>query len=310
MFEVEGVGPVVSGKALQGTIQLGQRVMLGPTSAGGFTEVAVRCIQRAHVPVKQVLAGQTATLALQLAEGAQQGQQQAANGAHAQQGAAGAAAVELLPGQGAAGSSGRVQEAGEVPGRRPLQEQEEQQGQQQQQQQRGSRAKQRQRQQEVDSFGFVGADDAPADALLDLDLDLDLGLVLDADVATAAPADPLDQDLDLDAALADLLAEPQGCGSAGVAAPAGSASSTAPAGGSASTSTGAPCAAEVLPVAQQAGPCSPQRSPAAAADYERSPESPKVWHLAQLRRSRSMHPAPPIDIQPAVRSSGGEHQPL
>ncbi|WIA18385.1 hypothetical protein OEZ85_009847 [Tetradesmus obliquus] len=50
---LEGVGWVVSGIAVSGTIEVGQSLLWGPTSDGGFSPVLVSCIQRSHVPVKQ-----------------------------------------------------------------------------------------------------------------------------------------------------------------------------------------------------------------------------------------------------------------
>lgn len=46
---------------------MGDQLLWGPTSTGGFVSVAVAGIQRSHVPVKCVLPGQTATLALSMA---------------------------------------------------------------------------------------------------------------------------------------------------------------------------------------------------------------------------------------------------
>lgn len=48
-----------------GSIEVGQSLLWGPTADGGFSPVSVSCIQRSHVPVRQVQPGQTATLALQ-----------------------------------------------------------------------------------------------------------------------------------------------------------------------------------------------------------------------------------------------------
>lgn len=48
-----------------GSIEVGQSLLWGPTPEGGFSPVRVTCIQRSHVPVRQVAPGQTATLALQ-----------------------------------------------------------------------------------------------------------------------------------------------------------------------------------------------------------------------------------------------------
>eukprot|EP00198_Chlamydomonas_reinhardtii_P007126 XP_001696462.1 GTP binding protein [Chlamydomonas reinhardtii] len=54
-FEVEGVGSVVSGTLVSGTLRLGQALVLGPTAAGGFTRVTVRQLQRSHVQVNSGL---------------------------------------------------------------------------------------------------------------------------------------------------------------------------------------------------------------------------------------------------------------
>ncbi|KAG2502058.1 hypothetical protein HYH03_000552 [Edaphochlamys debaryana] len=67
-FEVEGVGSVLSGTVLSGTVTLGQELVLGPNPAGGFTRVVVRQLQRSHVAVQKVRAGQTATIAISPAE--------------------------------------------------------------------------------------------------------------------------------------------------------------------------------------------------------------------------------------------------
>ncbi len=66
-FEVEGVGSVVSGTLLSGMVRLGQQLLLGPDAEGAFTPVSVRQMQRSHVPVQLVRAGQTCTIAISLA---------------------------------------------------------------------------------------------------------------------------------------------------------------------------------------------------------------------------------------------------
>ncbi|GFR43379.1 hypothetical protein Agub_g4451 [Astrephomene gubernaculifera] len=64
-FEVEGVGSVVSGTLVSGMVRLGQQLVLGPTGAAGdFVRVVVRQLQRSHVQVQQVRAGQTCTIAI------------------------------------------------------------------------------------------------------------------------------------------------------------------------------------------------------------------------------------------------------
>lgn len=65
-FEVEGVGSVVSGTLLSGMVRLGQQLLLGPDAEGAFTPVTVRQLQRSHVPVQLVRAGQTCTIAISL----------------------------------------------------------------------------------------------------------------------------------------------------------------------------------------------------------------------------------------------------
>eukprot|EP00798_Chlamydomonas_sp_ICE-L_P006225 gene6225-2842_t len=64
-FQLESVGSVVSGIVVQGVIHQGMQLVVGPTSAGTFMPVEVTCIRRSHVSVRRVVAGQTATLALQ-----------------------------------------------------------------------------------------------------------------------------------------------------------------------------------------------------------------------------------------------------
>ena len=48
-FEVRGVGSVVSGTAVNGSISVGHRLLLGPNSDGDFTSVVVSGIQRSQV---------------------------------------------------------------------------------------------------------------------------------------------------------------------------------------------------------------------------------------------------------------------
>jgi hypothetical protein len=48
-FEVRGVGSVVSGTAVNGSIAVGHRLLLGPNSDGDFTSVVVSGIQRSQV---------------------------------------------------------------------------------------------------------------------------------------------------------------------------------------------------------------------------------------------------------------------
>lgn len=48
-YEVKGVGSVVSGTVVAGTICLGQHLLLGPSLTGTFESVCVSGIQRAQV---------------------------------------------------------------------------------------------------------------------------------------------------------------------------------------------------------------------------------------------------------------------
>ncbi|KXZ52069.1 hypothetical protein GPECTOR_10g1092 [Gonium pectorale] len=73
-FEVEGVGSVLSGTLLSGVVRLGQQLVLGPTAEGGFARVVVRQLQRSHVAVQVIRAGQTATIAISPADVAPRGE--------------------------------------------------------------------------------------------------------------------------------------------------------------------------------------------------------------------------------------------
>lgn len=63
-YSVPGVGTVVSGTCLQGTIQLNDTLMLGPDALGKFQPIAVRSIHRKRMNVKEVRGGNTASFAL------------------------------------------------------------------------------------------------------------------------------------------------------------------------------------------------------------------------------------------------------
>lgn len=60
----QGVGTVVSGTTLAGTIRLNDTLLLGPDALGRFAPVAVRGIHRKRMPVPEVRGGQTASFAL------------------------------------------------------------------------------------------------------------------------------------------------------------------------------------------------------------------------------------------------------
>ena len=51
-FEVRGVGPVLSGTVVSGSVALGQELLLGPDADGRFTAVEVTCIQRSQVRLR------------------------------------------------------------------------------------------------------------------------------------------------------------------------------------------------------------------------------------------------------------------
>lgn len=61
---MQGVGTVVSGTTLKGTINLNDILMLGPDSLGHFQSIAIKSIHRKRMPVSQVRGGQTASFAL------------------------------------------------------------------------------------------------------------------------------------------------------------------------------------------------------------------------------------------------------
>ncbi|CAG0902177.1 unnamed protein product [Cyprideis torosa] len=63
-YSVPGVGTVVSGTTLKGTIRLNDTLLLGPDSVGHFQSIAIKSIHRKRMPVKEVRGGQTASFAL------------------------------------------------------------------------------------------------------------------------------------------------------------------------------------------------------------------------------------------------------
>ncbi|NHK32240.1 MAG: elongation factor 1-alpha [Asgard group archaeon] len=63
-FSVTGVGTVVAGTLISGTIAEDDILNLGPNELGEFQEVKVKSIQNKRMTVRRVVAGQTATLAL------------------------------------------------------------------------------------------------------------------------------------------------------------------------------------------------------------------------------------------------------
>ncbi|XP_063698828.1 GTP-binding protein 1 [Culicoides brevitarsis] len=63
-YTVQGVGTVVSGTTLQGTIRLNDTLLLGPDPIGHFQPIQVKSIHRKRMPVREVRGGQTASFAL------------------------------------------------------------------------------------------------------------------------------------------------------------------------------------------------------------------------------------------------------
>lgn len=63
-YSVPGVGTVVSGTTLQGTIKLNDTLLLGPDALGHFQPISVKSIHRKRMNVREVRGGQTASFAL------------------------------------------------------------------------------------------------------------------------------------------------------------------------------------------------------------------------------------------------------
>ncbi len=63
-FSVTGVGTVVAGTLMSGTVAIDDELMLGPDEFGNFKEVKIKSIQNKRIQVKRVVAGQTATFAI------------------------------------------------------------------------------------------------------------------------------------------------------------------------------------------------------------------------------------------------------
>lgn len=63
-YSVPGVGTVVSGTCLRGTIRLNDTLLLGPDPLGQFQPIQVKTIHRKRMPVGELRAGQTASFAL------------------------------------------------------------------------------------------------------------------------------------------------------------------------------------------------------------------------------------------------------
>ncbi|EDW79833.1 uncharacterized protein Dwil_GK17995 [Drosophila willistoni] len=64
VYSVPGVGTVVSGTCLQGTIRLNDALMLGPDAVGSFVPITIKSIHRKRMNVTRVRCGQTASFSL------------------------------------------------------------------------------------------------------------------------------------------------------------------------------------------------------------------------------------------------------
>jgi len=63
-FEVPGIGTVVSGLMIVGTIREGDEMLIGPDDEGNFTPVSIISLQRHKIPCNFVRAGQKCTMAI------------------------------------------------------------------------------------------------------------------------------------------------------------------------------------------------------------------------------------------------------
>ena len=68
-FLLVGVGTVVSGTTLKGTISCNDTLLLGPDPLGHFQPLSVKSIHRKRLPVTEVRGGQSASFALKKVNG-------------------------------------------------------------------------------------------------------------------------------------------------------------------------------------------------------------------------------------------------
>ena len=66
VFNVPGVGTVVAGTVVQGSVDAGQTILLGPDRRGEFVPVVVRSIHVQYTPVDQATAGGSAAFAIRI----------------------------------------------------------------------------------------------------------------------------------------------------------------------------------------------------------------------------------------------------
>ncbi|KAI6189077.1 Protein synthesis factor and Translation elongation factor EFTu EF1A domain containing protein [Aphelenchoides besseyi] len=64
VFWVDGVGTVVSGNCVNGTVRVNDTLWLGPDSTGNFVQVPIKSIHRKRMPVDSVRHGQSAAFAI------------------------------------------------------------------------------------------------------------------------------------------------------------------------------------------------------------------------------------------------------
>ncbi|VDK43117.1 unnamed protein product [Anisakis simplex] len=64
VYWVAGVGTVVSGTCMAGTIALNDTMLIGPNPSGDFVPVPVKSIHRKRMPVSKIRCGQTASFAI------------------------------------------------------------------------------------------------------------------------------------------------------------------------------------------------------------------------------------------------------
>lgn len=64
IYNIDGVGPVVSGTVQSGSIERGDELLLGPTKDGSFIETSVRSIEIHYYDVEKAKEGQIASLAI------------------------------------------------------------------------------------------------------------------------------------------------------------------------------------------------------------------------------------------------------